>query len=247
MEEIDAINITQQDLFEFFNEQFQVTCVFITGFINDAIIQKLLSSFETVNYRLHNTSQVSNELEIHALGSLYIEKRESVQTSLRIGHRIITRTHEDYPSFILLNHILGGYFGSRLMKNIREEKGLTYGIYSSIHNFQHDAYFVIGADVNKKNKEIAINEIKNELLSLSNVPIQLNELNTAKNHLLGSLQLEVANPFAVIEKLKTIQLNNLANNFYSDLFDKIRNVSAITIQKTANKYFSDKFIEISVG
>jgi predicted Zn-dependent peptidase len=177
-----------------------------------------------------------------------ISKDESVQSSLRLGKRFINRTHPDYFECLLLNHILGGYFGSRLMKNIREEKGLTYGIYSSINPFRNDCLFSIGADVGKEKKDLALLEIKHELNKLIERPIDPGELSAAKNHFLGSLQLEVANPFACIDKIKNIRLNDLDDSFYKSLFTKIQASNSSGLQALTAKYFSsDELRIVSVG
>ena len=149
---------------------------------------------------------------------------------------------------VLLNHILGGYFGSRLMKNIREEKGLTYGINSSIHALKHDAFLLVGIDVNKENCTVALSEIKSEIKRLQEVGIDLGELETAKHHLLGSLQLETANPFSVLEKIKTIRLHNLNNNFYSILLEGIQVSNQDTLIRIAQTHLNENnFFELSVG
>ena len=133
------------------------------------------------------------------------------------------------------------------MKNIREDKGLTYGIHSSVHNLKNDAFFVIAADVNRINKDIAINEIKNELTLLCESLVGTQELQMAKNHLLGSLQLEIANPFSVIEKIKTIHLYDLDEEFYNNMFIRILALNEFDLQKTAHDYLSGVMIEVAVG
>jgi predicted Zn-dependent peptidase len=134
------------------------------------------------------------------------------------------------------------------MKNIREEKGLTYGIYSSLNPFKNDCMFSIGADVGKEKKELALSEIKLELQKLSTENISQEELSTAKNHLFGSLQLEIANPFAALDKIKNIRLNDLGENFYRNLFSSIHLANPESIQLTAEKYLSTKdMFEVSVG
>ena len=179
--------------------------------------------------------------------SEYIEIPDSVQSSLRLGKKIINRIDPDYPSLVLVNHILGGYFGSRLMKNIREAKGLTYGIHSSISTLKNDAFFVIGTDVNKENRELAIAEIKMEIKKLQQDLIYPDELKAARNHLLGSLQLETANPFSVVEKIKVIRLNQLSSDFYGSLFTSIQSSTSESLKQVA-EYFNEEYLsEVSVG
>lgn len=174
----------------------------------------------------------------------YLEKSNSVQSSIRFGKPIISRTHQDYPALLLLNHIFGGYFGSRLMKNIREEKGLTYGIHSSVTALKHHSYLSIGADVNKENRELVIQEIKNELKHISSQLIKDSELETARNHFIGSLQSEISTPFAHADKIKNIMLFNLSPHYYSTFLEKVESLSALHLLEIAQNYFDEKSFTI---
>jgi predicted Zn-dependent peptidase len=244
-EESDVVDISNDQLKGFYRKYILPQYAFITGNISDEIYKQIcnyLSSLKVFSGKTiinHTTQSLSKSFDKD------IPSRS--QASLRIGKQTINRSHKDYPAFIMLNHILGGYFGSRLMKNIREEKGLTYGIYSSINALKHESFFVIGADVNKANKEIAIIEIKNELLDLRRNRLKEDEFIVAKNHLLGSLQLEISNPFYVAEKIKAVKLYELSQNFYTDLFYNILNLNSTQIFETANRYLSDEFHIISIG
>jgi predicted Zn-dependent peptidase len=134
------------------------------------------------------------------------------------------------------------------MKNIREDKGLTYGIYSSVHAMKHDSYVVIGTDVNKENKEVAFDEIKMEIQRLCNEPIDTEELETARSHFIGSFQTELSTSFAHAEKIKGIVLYDLEKDHYNQLLNKVRKVTALELQHVASKYFvPESFYEISAG
>ena len=246
IEENEVNQINRLDLNSFFHQHFALVKAFAVGAIDEMLLELLINQLSSIP-----SSIITQDLPQYPVSqnesSEYIEKASSVQSSLRLAKRIINRNHPHYPAMVLLNHIFGGYFGSRLMKNIREEKGLTYGIYSSINNLRHDAFFVIAADVNRINKDIAISEIKNELKLLCDDLIGTQELQTAKNHLLGSLELEIANPFSVIEKIKTIHLFELDEAYYNHLFLDILSLNEFTLQEVANNHLSDKIIEVAVG
>lgn len=177
-----------------------------------------------------------------------MEKEGSVQSSIRIGKRFIGRTHPDYFDALFLNHILGGYFGSRLMKNIREDKGLSYGIYSSIHTLRNDNYLVIGADVKKDNLELAFDEIRKELLRLRVEEIDAEELEVARNHFIGSLQSEIVTPFAHADKVKNMILFNLPDDYYQKLISRLDTLRKDDLIRAAEAYFTeDSFFETAVG
>jgi len=178
----------------------------------------------------------------------YQPKEGSVQASIRMGKKSVMRSHPDYADVLFVSHILGGYFGSRLMKNIREEKGLTYGIHASLHALLQDSYIAIGADVNKENVQLTVEEIKKELLRLRDEPIDANELDTARNHFIGGLQSELTTSFAHADKIKTITLFGLDRAYYNNLIARIDRISAADIQRIAAQHFAaDSFLEVAVG
>lgn len=246
-EETDLATIQSSDLKDFYSSHFSPVSIFLTGNISDAELNNLTKEIATLP-RNTNASLVEKAIQPAVDKKQIIKKEEGVQVSIRMGKQTITRTDSDYPGFLLLNHILGGYFGSRLMKKIREEKGLTYGIYSSITPYFNAASFSIGADVAIEKCDEAIQEIENELNQLRDQVISTEELALAKNHFLGSLQLEVSNPFAATEKIKTIQLFDLGANFYSTLFDQINKTQPSDLQRLAKKHLLiDELYTVQVG
>lgn len=248
LEESDLIAINRNKLIEFFNSKFRLHEVYLTGQLERASYDRVREAVLGYSAKGSNgINRIVNE-STERNHSLYSERPDSIQSSLRLGKKIINRSSPDYPTITLLNHLLGGYFGSRLMKNIREEKGLTYGIHSSISALKHDAFFVIGTDVNKENRKSALEEIRKEVAALNEKPINSTEFELGRNHLLGSLQLETANPFAVMEKIKTIRLNQLSTDFYSQLFTNLQETDSIALQEVAQKYLGvDSLFEVSVG
>ncbi|HEX6223006.1 MAG TPA: pitrilysin family protein [Chryseolinea sp.] len=175
-------------------------------------------------------------------------KEGSVQASVRLAKRSISKTHPDYVDALFLNHILGGYFGSRLMKNIREDKGLSYGISSSLHTLKNDSYLVIGADVNRENLDLTFNEIAKEIKRLRTEKIDDEELDVARNHFIGGLQLEITTSFAHADKVKSIVLYNLPENHYQKMIARIDRITSDDLIKIADQYFAeDSFIQVAVG
>ncbi|NOS93577.1 MAG: insulinase family protein [Cyclobacteriaceae bacterium] len=246
-EESDLKNISREDLMHYHAERFVPFSIFLTGDLSNDEMAWLQQSLSPLKSSFRNQA-VSKPIESNDTKKAIVKKDGSVQASLRMGKLCITRADKDYPSFLLLNHILGGYFGSRLMKNIREEKGLTYGIYSSLSPNLHHSSFSIGADVNIDKCDETLHEIGNELTRLQKELISEEELLVAKNHFLGSLQLEVSNPFSVTEKLKTIHLFDLPEQHYSDLFNRIGKTQAKDLQIMAQKHFVlEDFFTVQVG
>ncbi len=246
VEKENAEAITSGDLKNYFKSNFSLFEIYLIGKIDAQQVQWLVDQFPLL--RLKRTSAQRDFAVEAGVPIQYVNKPDSIQSSIRMGMRTVNREHKDYFSLLLLNHLLGGYFGSRLMKNIREEKGLTYGIYSSLNPFRYDCLFSIGADVDKTNVELTINEIKKEIESLNIQPVSEDELDIAKNHLLGSLQLEMANPFSTLDKIKSIRLNQLGKEYYRNLFEAIKSATPEALQTTAQAYFNTgDFHQVAVG
>lgn len=239
LEEADLININTDGMHQFFRQYFQPTQIYITGSLRSNQLSFVNTQIGTMKLAQYKTDSLSHPIAQGIIEESQ-EKQDSVQVSIRMGKRSINKGHKDFFSLLFLNHILGGYFGSRLMKNIREEKGLTYGIYSSLNTFNKDSFFTIGADVNRDNQEITIQEIRNELKKLSIEQIPEKELSIAKNHFIGSIQLDMANPFAVVEKIKNINLNQLDSKYYTNLLKEISELTANSLVATAQKHLQDQ-------
>lgn len=244
IDEKDVIALQPETLRAFHKSHFRPAAIFVTTHPSvkaEEIISRFQSLLSPGPEKFQVPSIISGSKNEHI-------PREGVQTSLRLGNRSLNRKDDLYPDFLLFSHILGGYFGSRLMKNIREEKGLTYGIYSSINPFRHDSFFAIGADVNKENRDLALDEIRKEVKRMRTEAVDSNELEIARNHFLGSLQSEVANPFSVTDKIKNIHLNELQKNYYPNLFRRINSLTAKDLLAVGEQYaHEDSMFIATVG
>lgn len=244
--EDQVTSLTTGHLNEFYRTNYQDCQVVVSGKVNAQAEEQIASAFSTLvtQHNLpasHTVTQDAHDIE-------HITKADSVQSSLRVGKRSIGRAHADYPEFILVNHILGGYFGSRLMKNIREEKGLTYGISSSLHAMQHDSYLVIGTDVNKENRDLTFSEITREMKLLQTERVPDSELDTARYHFMGSLQSDLSTPFAHADKWKNILLFDLPEQYYTSLLERLQSATADQLIEVARKHYdTESFLKVSAG
>ena len=176
------------------------------------------------------------------------EKPESSQSSIRVGRRLFTRSHPDFFKMVVTNEILGGYFGSRLMKNIREEKGFTYGISSNMPSFRRDGYFLIGTDVNRENTQQTLDEIRKEIRLLQTELVPEHELETVKNFMAGEFVGSLNTPFEIADRYKVVLLDNLPADFLTTYIQHLRAVSADDVLAMANRYLADDDLsEIVVG
>lgn len=161
---------------------------------------------------------------------------EALQSSIRMGKLTVDKTHPDYIPLLITTHILGGYFGSRLMRNIREDKGYTYGISSSLVSLKHDTWFVVGTDVKKGVAEETIAEVKIELQTLCTTPVSSLELATVKNHMLGHFQSELSSAFSLAEKFKSIHIHGLDYTYYEQFLTQLEDINSDKILSIANQY-----------
>lgn len=172
-------------------------------------------------------------------GEKEIVKKGSLQTSIRFGFPLFTISHPDYFAVSVVNELLGGYFGSRLMKNIREDKGYTYGIHSSVVSMLQEGYWFTGTDVKKENANDTISEIYKEIEKVKTTLVSEEELSTVKNILRGAFLNSINTPFAIADKLKTVHYHNLNHEFYNRYFDFIEQVSPEQVKETSEKYFNN--------
>lgn len=177
-----------------------------------------------------------------------INKEDSVQSSIRMGLELPLITHPDYFNLFILIEVLGGYFGSRLMQNIREDKGYTYGISASYVTLLNASYLGIATDVNKENTENTIREVYKEINRLKNEPIGEDELTTVKNYLLGAFINSITTPFCLADKFKSIYFNGLSYDFYKSYLTRIKDITSDEILEIGNKYLHEsEIIEVVAG
>lgn len=178
----------------------------------------------------------------------FIERPDAIQSAVKVGRLLFNKTNPDYFKFQVLNTILGGYFGSRLMANIREDKGYTYGIGSGLASFVNGGYFAIstevGADVTKQTLE----EIYKELNTLRTDLVSDNELETVRNYILGHFLRSVDGPFSLADKFKSIWEFGLGYDYFENYFNAVKTVTPKELRDLANKYLKEEdLIECVVG
>ena len=247
IETFDAV--TQEDLITHFNDFYgSNNCkIFISGKTDDAIIKKLN---KTVGKILRPKVIKRNPTPIIPVvgNRVKIETTDTIQTAIRVGCHLFNRKHSDYLPMSVLNTILGGYFGSRLMSTIREKKGYTYNIYSMVDTMRYDGSFYISAEVGNEFVEPTFKGIYEEMDRLCNEPIDEAELKMVRRYLLGNMLTMLDGPFNNSDVIRTIVTNDLEFSYFDDLVRVVKNVSAKDLQNLAQKYFQkEKMWEVVVG
>ena len=165
-----------------------------------------------------------------------INDPDGVQGAIRIARPFITRHHPDFPKVQVLNALFGGFFGSRLMTNIREDKGYTYGIYSYFQNHIHAGAWMISTEAGRDVCRATIDEVYKEMRELREGDIDADELMLVKNYLIGTLLGDLDGPFQIIGRWKNLILNGLDDQFFYHSVATIKSIGAEELKELANKY-----------
>jgi predicted Zn-dependent peptidase len=170
-----------------------------------------------------------------------------VQGAIRIARPFPNRHHPDFQKSMVLNNIFGGYFGSRLMSNIREDKGYTYGIHSYVQDHIQRSAWMISTEAGKDVLEATINEVYKEMKRLNDEPVGEQELQLVRNYMMGTILGDLDGPFHIISRWKSYILNGLDGNYFYKAIETIKTVSAEELQELAKKYLNpDEFYELVV-
>ena len=174
-----------------------------------------------------------------------VHKPNAVQAALRIGKTTINKTRPDYIKLNIANIVLGGYFGSRLMTNIREDKGYTYGIYSSLGSLFAAGYFLISAETKAESAKLAVKEIKTELKKLRTYLVSEDELKTVRHYMLGSLLENFDGPEANADAFKSVYFYGMGYDYYYKYIEILKTITPEDIRDIADKYLhEDSMYEI---
>lgn len=248
--ESDFENLTPSILSEFHTKYYtpENMTVVISGKIHNSTEELLNSYIGNIISGEKETGESVKLIKSDKLKRVHISKPGMVQTAIRIGSASINKRHTDYPGLKILDSILGGYFGSRLMKNIREEKGYTYGISSSLSSLDLSGYKVISTEVGQKNCQKTIDEIHKEIKLLQNVLVKEDEMAIVRNYMSGEMVRMFDGPFALAESFRSVWEFGLDNSYYYRLAEKIKTIDSNEIIELARTYYNiEDLYEITVG
>lgn len=233
------------------------------NFIHETIVQapfKLMVSGCISDESKKNFTQFINALDFQnkgakrkvsdckpLMGSHYIQK-DSEQCSLMLGKLLPNKKDPNIHKISITNALFGGYFGSRLMQNIREDKGWTYGIHSSILNYEDAASLVISSDVLKDKGAATLTEIKKEIEVLQNELIPVDELEVLKNYLKGKLLKSFDGAFEQVDRFFSVDSFGLDWSYYDDYIQALEKITPEEIRKMAQQYFKwEDFVIVQAG
>jgi zinc protease len=248
-EEYDALN--REELISFYNKYYRNgNCIiFAAGKLPAGLFELLNKHFGKLQFGnnfqkpLHQISSTKKPGEKFRISN----DVNGVQGSIRIAREFPNRHHPDFQKVMVLNNIFGGYFGSRLMSNIREDKGYTYGIHSYMQDHIQQSGWLVSTEAGKDVCEPAIAEIYKEMKRLQDEPVGKEEMHLVRNYMMGSILGDLDGPFHIIARWKNYILNNLDEKYFYSAINTIRTVSPEELQQLAKKYLNpEEFYELVV-
>ncbi len=245
-EDFDKLN--RQQLLDFYNKYYREGkfVIFVAGKLPGNLEQLLNEHFGDLGNNIvlpHSISATpSSEKKFRVTND-----KEGVQGSIRIARNFPNRHHPDFLKAQVLNSLFGGFFGSRLMTNIREDKGYTYGIHSFLQNHIHESAWMISTEAGKDVCEATIAEVYKEMNRLKEELVDEEELLLVRNYMMGIILGDLDGPFQIIARWKNIILNGLDEKYFNDSINTIKTISAEELQSLAQKYFNpEEFYELVV-
>jgi predicted Zn-dependent peptidase len=245
---VDFDKITREDLIQFHELHYKQAAlkVYLAGEIPgnaQELLNDLLGDWsvkETLPIELYSKKTRADKI--------HIAKKGALQSAIRIGCVCFNSHHEDYHELKYLSVILGGYFGSRLMSNIREDKGLTYGIGAMCVQQEESGFFSISTEVKGESTGLALSEIYKELKRLREDLIPIEELGLVKNYIMGQILTSADGPFAQASLLKNMHVHHLGFEFYDTYQSMLNNLDSISLRNLAVKYLKEEDLcEVVVG
>ncbi|HYE55744.1 MAG TPA: pitrilysin family protein [Chitinophagaceae bacterium] len=242
--------LDRSDLQAFFDKYYRhgKCMVVAAGVLPDNLAEQLDASFGALSLNGHALPEIAHPFQPaterkHRLSN----QGAALQGSIRIATPFPNRHHPDFAKMQVLNNVLGGFFGSRLMDNIREEKGYTYGIHSYLLNHFRQSGLVISTEAGADVCEATIAEVYKEIQMLRDEPIDDDELLLTRNYLIGSILSDLDGPFQVAARWKNYILNGLTEEHFYKNVEVIKTVTGPELQEVAQRYLNiDTFYELVV-
>ena len=243
--------ISRNDLFEFHKKRIQPdnAQIVISGIVDDRIIKELNGSIGQIKNSGTKSESASDcpDKEFRPSTSV-IEKKDAIQSAIKIGIPTVLRTHPDYIPLRILITAFGGYFGSRLMQNIREDKGYTYGISALLIGMRNNSCITISSQCATKYTGKVIEEIGNEIQKLKKEPISRDELERVKSYMTGDLAKTTDTPFTLADYYCATITNKIPDDYFRKQRETIDAITPYELQEMAKKYLdSEKMLTVIAG
>ncbi|HXB96324.1 MAG TPA: pitrilysin family protein [Puia sp.] len=250
MEDYQALE--REDLTDFFDRYYRrgACRILVAGKLPSDVIPQLETGFGSLPLRApasYATLSAPDIIPASVRNHNIVNDPNGVQGSIRIARNFPNRHHPDFQKVQVLNNVFGGYFGSRLMTNIREDKGYTYGIHSWLVNNIQTSGLMISTEAGKDVCAPAIGEVYKEMNLLREELIEEEELQMARNFTIGTILGDLDGPFHVAGRWKNILLNGLDGNYFKEGVRIIKTITPEELRELAIKYLDPSaFYELVV-
>lgn len=245
----DIASISRSDLQEYHREHYLGTRIraILSGRITDDAARSVLRFLGSIacHDRRHDTAPMPLQPEAEHFAAA--DMPNSLQTGIRMGMPVIDCRHGDFPFLSMANLILGGYFGSRLMKNIREEKGYTYGISSHIISLRNSAYFTLMTETGTEYTQPLLEETRREMQILCEEEVPAEELETARNYLQGQRARTLDSPFSMGDYYLSAMISDTPFDYFQREDEAIRHATAADIQRAAQLYLRPEMLYVALA
>ena len=250
--EADYRCITPEVLHDFYDRYYhsQNCTIYLSGKVTDDCVRRVGTLFgrESFGHCLEKPQSMFLPPVADARRRIFVERGEALQSAVRIGMLTMERCHPDYLKFRVLVTLLGGYFGSRLMSNIREEKGYTYGISAGYASYPGQGLLAISAETANQYVEPLIAEVYREISRLQNEKVSVEELVMVKNYMLGDMCRSCESAFSLADGWIFLQASGLGETYFADAMQAVKDVTPDEIRDLACKYLRKEDLkEIVVG
>ncbi len=240
--------LTREDIVNFYTNHYTAegTFVVMSGDVDSKAIEGVKAIAAQLPMR--GTPPCRTFPTPHSLPSHHYLHEGAVQRSIRIGRLLFPRNHPDFIGMQVLATILGGYFGSRLIRNLREEHGYTYGAYCGIVNFDHAGYLAISTEVGAEVGDEAIGQIMHEIELLRTYPVSDEELDTVRRIIFGEVMRILDGPFGIADvTIENIQ-NGTDNGYLPQMIERVRTITPQEVMALAQKYLaSEDLVTVTLG
>ena len=228
--------LCREDINEHYQRRYTAeNCIVIcSGSISEDVLKRITD----ITAQIHNSAE-KDEIAFPPFDTKHevlVQHDGAVQSSIRMGRLLFTRAHEDFIPMQVLSTTLGGYFGSRLMQNLRERNGFTYGVFSAMVNFQNTGYLAIATQVGTDVTEQALEQIAIEIDTLRNELVSEQELSLVKNIMAGEMMRILDGPFGIADVTTENILCGFDNSHIADNLSRIRTTTPEEIRALAQKY-----------
>lgn len=242
--------VNREELLDFYKQYYTngKCLIFTAGKLPADIFQQLNNTIGHLNLNNKDVADVMHTaIQAPQKKQQIINDDKGVQAAIRMAINFPNRHHPHFKKVGVLNTVFGGYFGSRLMENIREDKGYTYGIHSYLQNHIEQSAWLVTTEAGRDVATATISEVYKEMQLLRDELIEDDELDLVRNYMIGSILGELDGPFQIIARWKNYILNGLDENYFYESLDTIRTITAKELQELANIYLVDEnFYELTV-